>query len=40
MFNTFFDAFASVLNFFFVITGESYGGAIILLAIVKLFRRR
>ena len=27
MFDTFFDAFASVLNFFFVITGESYGGA-------------
>ncbi len=33
MFDTFFDAFASVLNFFFVITGESYGGAIILLTL-------
>jgi YidC/Oxa1 family membrane protein insertase len=33
MFDTFFDAFADVLNFFFVLTGESYGGAIILLTL-------
>ncbi len=33
MFNAFFDAFAQVLNFFFEITGESYGGAIILLTL-------
>lgn len=33
MFDSFFNAFASVLNFFFVITGESYGGAIILLTL-------
>ncbi len=33
MFDPFFDAFASVLNFFFVITGQSYGGAIILLTL-------
>lgn len=33
MFDAFFDAFANVLNFFFEITGESYGGAIILLTL-------
>ncbi|MCB1004237.1 MAG: membrane protein insertase YidC, partial [Acidimicrobiales bacterium] len=33
MFESFFDAFANVLNFFFEITGESYGGAIILLTL-------
>lgn len=33
MFNAFFDAFANVLNFFFELTGESYGGAIILLTL-------
>lgn len=33
MFTPFFDAFASVLNFFFELTGESYGGAIILLTL-------
>lgn len=33
MFDAFFDAFANVLNFFFELTGESYGGAIILLTL-------
>ena len=33
MFNAFFDAFANFLNFFFELTGESYGGAIILLTL-------
>jgi YidC/Oxa1 family membrane protein insertase len=33
MFDSFFNAFAQVLNFFFELTGDSYGGAIILLTL-------